>query len=322
MSAEKTRADLLNFIAPAVERVAPGSHVDITLERPRDPGHGDYATTVALQLSKTLKKPPRKIAEEIVAALSASDLTEAPEIAGPGFINFRLKPAAKQGIVRTRSKQAPPAARSWRRTARDGRAPLANPTGPLHAGAGRPGRPRRRAGLLNRGARGCAQFYNDAGQQVENLAVSVRPRGEIPASRTVPRRRLPRRVRDRAALPDEVGDLGDIRKFAVAALRREQDEDCAPGEVRQLHLGARSTPTAASGDGDASRARPQHTARCAYDRLRRRQTAYASRTAATPTSCRRRLTSPSGSAASEGDQRQGMDHHSTVTRVRVGPGGG
>src|SRR5262245_3339879 len=100
MSAAKTRADLLEFIAPAVARVASGADAEITLERPRDPSHGDYATTVALQLSKTLKKAPRKIAEEIVAALPDSDLTERPEIAGPGFINFRLKPAAKQSIVR------------------------------------------------------------------------------------------------------------------------------------------------------------------------------------------------------------------------------
>jgi len=239
MSAD-TRARLIQFVQPAVEGIAPvGSQVDITLERPRDPSHGDFATTVALQLSKVLKRPPRKIAEEIVAALPpGSDLVEKPEIAGPGFINFRLKPAAKQAIVGTILGAGGAYGRSDRGAG--GRVMVefvsANPTGPLHVGHGRQAALGDAISSLleSQGWRVTREFYyNDAGQQIENLAVSVRARaqGILGESHTFPedgyRGEYIREIA-RAYL-DEVGhDLGDIekiRKFAVAALRREQDED-------------------------------------------------------------------------------------------------
>ncbi len=237
MSAE-TRARLFKFVSPAVAQVGPASGVDLTFERPRDPSHGDYATTVALQLSKTLKRPPRKIAEEIVAALPASDLTEAPEIAGPGFINFRLKPAAKQAIVRAVLEAGSAYGRADRGHERSVMVEFvsANPTGPLHVGHGRQAALGDAiASLLeSQGSRVTREFYyNDAGQQIENLAVSVRARAQeiLGESHTFPedgyRGEYIREIAQRYL--DEVGhDLGDIekiRKFAVAALRREQDED-------------------------------------------------------------------------------------------------
>jgi arginyl-tRNA synthetase len=238
MSAE-TRSNLIEFIRPAVARAASGAApVEITLERPRDPTHGDYATTVALQLSKALKRPPRKIAEEIVAALPDSDLTERPEIAGPGFINFRLKPAAKQAVVRTILGAGGAYGRSERGKGERVMVEFvsANPTGPLHVGHGRQAALGDAiASLLeSQGAAVTREFYyNDAGQQIENLAISVRARAQeiLGESHAFPedgyRGEYIREIA-RAYL-DEVGhDLGDIekiRKFAVAALRREQDED-------------------------------------------------------------------------------------------------
>jgi len=239
MSAD-TRARLIQLVQPAVERFAPaGSEVEITLERPRDPAHGDFATTVALQLSKVLKRPPRKIAEEIVAALPpGSDLVEKPEIAGPGFINFRLKPAAKQAIVRTVLE----ASDAYGRADRGGGQRVmvefvsANPTGPLHVGHGRQAALGDAiAGLLeSQGSRVTREFYyNDAGQQIENLAVSVRARaqGILGESHAFPEdgyrgeyiREIAQRYLDEAG--HDLGDIEKIRKFAVAALRREQDED-------------------------------------------------------------------------------------------------
>ena len=238
MSAE-TRSRLVSFITPAVTKVAPaGAQLDITLERPRDSAHGDYATTVALQLSKALKRPPRKIAEEIVAALPSSDLVEVPEIAGPGFINFRLKPAAKQHLVRTILE----AGAAYGRSDRGGGKRVmvefvsANPTGPLHVGHGRQAALGDAiASLLqSQGWQVTREFYyNDAGQQIENLAVSVRARAQeiLGESHTFPedgyRGEYIREIAQRYLheVGHDLGDIENIRKFAVAALRREQDED-------------------------------------------------------------------------------------------------
>src|SRR5450830_721013 len=72
----------------------------ITLERPRDPSHGDIACNIAMQMAKPLKKNPRELAQAIVAAVlahpGAGDLISAADIAGPGFINLRVADAAKQ----------------------------------------------------------------------------------------------------------------------------------------------------------------------------------------------------------------------------------
>jgi arginyl-tRNA synthetase len=238
MSAE-IRAHLTALVTRALAGVAPAVPADaVTIERPRDPTHGDYATTVALQLAKTLKSPPRKVAEQLVAALPASDWIERPEIAGPGFINFRLKPLAKQRVVRAILEQGAAFGRSDR-----GRgAPVmvefvsANPTGPLHVGHGRQAALGDAiAGLLERqGWRVTREFYyNDAGQQIQNLAVSVRARAQELLGEHA---HFPEDgyhgeyIREIAqGYLDEVGhDLGDIesiRRFAVARLRREQDID-------------------------------------------------------------------------------------------------
>ncbi len=238
MSAE-VRAHLTDLLARALVTVAPSEPgASITLERPRDPAHGDYATNLALQLARTLKAPPRKIAADLVAALPASDWIAPPEIAGAGFINFRVKPAAKLRVVRTILEESEAYGRSARAERRKVMVEFvsANPTGPLHVGHGRQAvLGDAIASLLEwQGWQVTREFYyNDAGQQIENLAISVRARAQeiLGQPHAFPedgyRGEYIREIA-RADL-DEVGhDLGDldaIRKFAVAKLRAEQDED-------------------------------------------------------------------------------------------------
>ena len=233
------RAHLTDLLNSALAAVAPdGPSGAIVLERPRDPTHGDYATNAAMQLARALKAPPRKIAERLVAALPASDWIEPPEIAGPGFINFRLRPAAKQATARTVLEAGGAYGRSDRGAGQRVMVEFvsANPTGPLHVGHGRQAALGDAIAnlLASQGWQVTREFYyNDAGQQIENLAVSVRARaqGILGESHTFPedgyRGEYIREIAQRYL--DEVGhDLGDIekiRKFAVAALRREQDED-------------------------------------------------------------------------------------------------
>jgi arginyl-tRNA synthetase len=233
------RSHLTDLLARAVAAVAPTqTAAGIVLERPREAAHGDFATNVAMQLARTLKAPPRKVAEALVAALPASDWIETPEIAGPGFINFRLKPAAKQRIVRVIAERGTAYGRSDRGQGRSVMVEFvsANPTGPLHVGHGRQAALGDAiAGLLERqGWRATREFYyNDAGQQIQNLAISVRARAQELLGEHA---HFPEDgyhgeyIREIArAYLDEVGhDLGDIesiRRFAVAALRREQDAD-------------------------------------------------------------------------------------------------
>jgi len=235
----EVRAHLTGLLTRAVATVAPGeSPALITLERPRDPAHGDYATNLAMQLARARKAPPRKIAADLVAALPHSDWIAPPEIAGAGFINFRVTPAAKLRVVRTILEAGDAYGRSDRGEARKAMVEFvsANPTGPLHVGHGRQAvLGDAIASLLEwQGWQVTREFYyNDAGQQIENLAISVRARAQelLGEPHSFPEdgyhgeyiRELAR------AYLDEVGhDLGDIdaiRRFAVAALRKEQDED-------------------------------------------------------------------------------------------------
>lgn len=113
---------------------------EIALERPRDEGHGDWACTAALRCAKEAKKNPREIAQAIVDGIPANDLIENIEIAGPGFINFRLKNVAMQDVVSQVREQG---ADYGKGTQPEGKRKVnieyisANPTGPMHVGHGR-----------------------------------------------------------------------------------------------------------------------------------------------------------------------------------------
>jgi len=238
MSAE-VRAHLTDLLTRALVTVAPSeSAALITLERPRDPAHGDYATNLALQLARVLRAPPRKIAADLVAALPASDWIAPPEIAGAGFINFRVKQAAKLRVVRTILEGGDTYGRSGPAQGRKVMVEFvsANPTGPLHVGHGRQAvLGDAIASLLEwQGWQVTREFYyNDAGQQIENLAISVRARAQelLGQPHAFPEdgyhgeyiRELARAYLDEVG--HDLGDLDAIRKFAVAKLRAEQDED-------------------------------------------------------------------------------------------------
>ncbi|HSQ69435.1 MAG TPA: arginine--tRNA ligase [Steroidobacteraceae bacterium] len=149
-----------------------------TVERTRDPGHGDFASNVAMQLAKAAGRKPRELAQAIVAALPANELIGRVEIAGPGFINFFLAPAAYHTELRRVLDQAGAYGRS---TLGAGERVIvefvsANPTGPLHVGHGRHAAfGASVANLLDAiGYNVHREYYiNDAGRQMEILAASV-----------------------------------------------------------------------------------------------------------------------------------------------------
>jgi arginyl-tRNA synthetase len=98
------KSELLQALATALETLMPGAGAKAALESPKVAAHGDFATTAAMQLAKPLQRNPRQVAEQLANALQAqatvAQWVDGLEIAGPGFINIRLKPAAKQQVVR------------------------------------------------------------------------------------------------------------------------------------------------------------------------------------------------------------------------------
>ncbi len=165
----KLAAQLQN---PAVAAIAP------VIERTRDAQHGDFATNVAMQLAKPAQRKPRELAQALIDALPANDLVAKVEIAGPGFINFFLAPAAYHAELR---RVLDDGATYGRSTLGAGRRVMvefvsANPTGPLHVGHGR--HAAFGASLSNlldaAGFKVHREYYiNDAGRQMEILAASV-----------------------------------------------------------------------------------------------------------------------------------------------------
>ena len=210
-----------------------------SLERPRQAGHGDYSTSVALQLAKRLNRNPRELAQSISTSTLAltpaiSMLIEQPRVDGPGFINFRLKQGTKTDVVR----QVLQAGKAYGRAHKDRPTSVqvefvsANPTGPLHVGHGRQAAlGDALASLIEaQGDKVTREFYyNDAGAQIHNLALSVqaRRRGVKPGDPGWPKDGYAGEyIQDIAeSYKGSVDDLEAIRVFAVAYLRNEQDID-------------------------------------------------------------------------------------------------
>ena len=173
------RSHLAHLLAEAVKTALPEqAAAAITLERPKQAGHGDYASNLALQLAKPLQRSPRVIAQALVDALPPSPWIAKAEVAGAGFINFFLTSAAKQGVLANALTRG----RDYG-TIDFGRGRKvqvefvsANPTGPLHVGHGRGAA--FGASLANvLEAAGFAvqrEYYvNDAGRQMDTLALST-----------------------------------------------------------------------------------------------------------------------------------------------------
>lgn len=258
----KIKQELLAGLASTLENLSPGAGAKAAFESPKVAAHGDFASTAAMQLAKPLKLNPRQLADTLRAALLArpeyalwvSDI----DIAGPGFINIRLKPSAKQQIVRevlasgARFGMAEP----------NGQKLMvefvsANPTGPLHVGHGR------QAAL---GDAICSLFqtqgwsvhrefyYNDAGVQIATLGTSthLRAQGFKPGDPQWPDNAyngayiadiaadfLAKKTvtaDDRAfTASGDIDDLDGMRQFAVAYLRHEQDLDLQAFAVKFDH---------------------------------------------------------------------------------------
>ena len=251
-AAEADAVDPRQAISLAVARIVrtlfpEAAASDVVVERPRDAAHGDYATSIALALAKPAKRNPRELAAAIAAALGSAlpGLIEQPVVAGPGFINITLDPAARRRVV---TDVLAAGDRYGESDARAGERVIvefvsANPTGPLHVGHGRQAALGDAiANLLEaQGASVTREFYyNDAGAQIHNLAISVRARAHeiLGESGAFPedgyRGEYIRELAERylREVGNDLGDIEAIRRFAVAELRKEQDRDLSAFGVR------------------------------------------------------------------------------------------
>ena len=253
------KQELLCALAASLEKLSPGAGEKAAFESPKVASHGDLASTASMQLAKPLKQNPRQVAEAIKAELLAAPAfqrwVEAVDIAGPGFINIRLLPEAKQQVVR----EVLAAGDAFGRRPANGQHVLvefvsANPTGPLHVGHGR----QAALGdaicnlLATQGWDVLREFYyNDAGVQIATLATStqLRAKGLKPGDAGWPeqayngeyiqdiandflaKKTVKSDDREYTASGD-VEDLESIRLFAVAYLRHEQDLDLQAFSVK------------------------------------------------------------------------------------------
>jgi arginyl-tRNA synthetase len=258
------KQELLAVLASTLESLSPGAGARAAFESPKVAAHGDFASTAAMQLAKPLKKNPRQLGEELRATLLAAPAyqrwVEGIELAGPGFLNIRLKIDAKQQVVR--EVLAAGSVFGQRQHAAAPERVLvefvsANPTGPLHVGHGR----QAALGdaicnlLASQGAQVYREFYyNDAGVQIQTLANStqLRAKGFKPGDPQWPeqayngeyiadiaadflaRKTVKSDDREYTASGD-VEDIDSIRQFAVAYLRHEQDLDLKAFHVRFDH---------------------------------------------------------------------------------------
>ena len=161
----------------ARDQIAPGNQAAIIIERPRQASHGDHACNLAMQLAKALKRNPREVAADLLAALDSPVIARA-EIAGPGFINIFLHPSARQAIVPHILAAGDGFGRSTLGAGKSIQVEFvsANPTGPLHVGHGRGAA--FGASLANvldfAGYKVTREYYvNDAGRQMDILALST-----------------------------------------------------------------------------------------------------------------------------------------------------
>jgi arginyl-tRNA synthetase len=232
------------------------AEANVVLERPKVEAHGDIATNVALQIAKGLKKNPRDVATAIVDALkinpAAAELIESAEVAGPGFINLRVAPAARREVVRQALREGACFGTTSRHAGHRVMVEFvsANPTGPLHLGHARQAALGDALSnlLAAQGWQVTREFYyNDAGVQIANLALSVQARArelrgeaiEFPETGyrgeyivDVAREFLAKGTvapRDGAPVTasGDPEDIESVRRFAVACLRSEQDRDLA-----------------------------------------------------------------------------------------------
>ncbi|GGK64387.1 arginine--tRNA ligase [Amphritea balenae] len=221
----------------------------IMVENTRDKSHGDFASNIALTLAKAARTNPRELSQKICAALPASDNVEKTEIAGPGFINFFVSDASTGNLIKVILQEKHNYGRNSDGAGRKVQVEFvsANPTGPLHIGHGRGAA----VGdclcrLMDANGWDVTRefYYNDAGQQINNLALSVQARckGLNPDHESWPadgyrgdyivelaesfmRGDTVKSADQSFTGTKDADDLDGIRHFAVAYLRHEQDLD-------------------------------------------------------------------------------------------------
>src|SRR5829696_2638525 len=224
-----TPAALAELIHATAADVLAGRGLDVaalpasvTVERPRNPEHGDYATNVALQSAKKVGVPPRELAGWLADALGARDEIDSAEVAGPGFLNLRLAPDAQGAIVREVLATGP---RYGDGTELAGRRinlefVSANPTGPLHLGHTRWAAVGDALGriLVARGGQVTREYYfNDAGAQIDRFVRSL-----VAAARGEP-------------VPDGGYEGGYVYDIAAEVLRARPDAlDLPDGQQREV----------------------------------------------------------------------------------------
>ena len=337
------KTELERAFSSAIAAVLPAhAGTPVSVERPKQAAHGDYASNVALALAKAARRNPRELAQAIVAAMPPTPVVARMEIAGAGFINVTISAAARQSIVARVLVDGDAFGKS---NAHAGERVMvefvsANPTGPLHVGHGRNAALGDAIGslLATQGYAVTREFYyNDAGQQIENLAVSVRARakellgehGAFPEDgyRGDYIRELAQRYLDEVG--HDLSDVEAIRRYAVAELRREQDRDLMAFGVKFDHYYLESS-LYADGRVDATVARLVQSGRTYEqegalwlrttdfgddkDRVMRKSdggyTYFVPDVAYHVTKWERGFPKVINV--------QGSDHHSTVTRVRAG----
>src|SRR5258705_3942535 len=240
VSSPDSKARLAGLVQDAVRKAFPGTDAVVELDRPKNADHGDLRSHGALQLAKRVGKKPRDAAEAILAALGPNADIARTEIAGPGFINFTLASASRfvvvDEILRAGAAFGRGAAGADRRIMVE--FVSANPTGPLHVGHGRQAALGDAVSSLLewQGWQGTREvYYNDSGNQIANLALSVQARVRQAHGEAGGRPEdgyLGDYIRDiaREYVAAHFGDaaganLEQIRQFAVAYLRNEQDID-------------------------------------------------------------------------------------------------
>ena len=250
------KASIRALVAQAVDALRANGTVptdlelpDFVIERPKTRAQGDFSTNAAMLLAKPARSNPRAVAQAIVDALPANDDIARVEIAGPGFINFHVAESAWRRQLGDVFAQAEAYGRNA--SGRGRRAGVeyvsANPTGPLHVGHGRAaviGDCIGRVLAANGWDVAREYYYNDAGAQINNLAISVQARahGRTPEDAGWPEdgyrgdyiKDVARAYLDGASVEvdgqhvtaaGDPDDIDAIRRFAVAWLRREQNAD-------------------------------------------------------------------------------------------------
>jgi arginyl-tRNA synthetase len=232
---------LRDEIGRAAQTLGAASDFTAVVERPRDPAFGEWSTNAAMLLAKPLKQSPRDVATKLIAAMHLDVVgISAAEVAGPGFINFRVDTGALTRVLPDIIRRG----ESYGRADTGAAVPIvvefvsANPTGPLHVGHGR------QAALgdaictlleWNGWTVSREFYYNDGGGQINNLQDSVQRRAQQQAGHDVafPENgyhgdyiaEIAADYRAQHPTDTAITDTDAIRRFAVAALRAEQDLD-------------------------------------------------------------------------------------------------